>query len=217
MSYATLDQLKTYVGIPTADTADDQTLQQALDAASGQIEAWCDRIFRADQTPTTRYYNTWPAGNFQPGRFFGSWTGYVDIDPLSATTGLVVKTDDAADGTYATTWTLDTDYRLEPVNATLKVPPQPWTRLVAMGRRYFPKLYYRPGVQVTGTFGWPGSAPAEVIEATLIQASRLWKRKDAPFGVAGSVEFGSEIRLLNELDRDAQNLLAKYRRSWWVA
>jgi hypothetical protein len=202
MAYATLNELKGFVGIPTADTADDTTLQSALDSASAQVDAFCDRVF-TDGSVTTRLYTV-------------SDTGRLDIDPISSTTGLVVKTDDNADGTFETTWTLDTDFRLEPINAAAF--GEPWTRLSVLGTRWFPKIQYRPGVQVTAKFGWPGgTAPAPVKHATLIQASRLWLRKNAPFGVAGSVEFGSEVRLLAKLDPDVESLLRPYRRNWWVA
>ena len=202
MPYATLVELKGFVGIPAADTGDDATLTLALDSASAQVDHFCDRTFGADATPTTRFY------------FAGNDTGRLDVDPISTTTGLVIATDENDDGTFETTWTA-ADYRLEPVNAA--AAGEPWTRIVALGSRWFPRLAYRPGISVTARFGWPGGvAPAPVRHATLIQASRLWKRKDAPFGVAGSVEFGSEMRLLAKLDPDVESLLRPYRRQWWV-
>jgi hypothetical protein len=202
MAYATLVELKTFVGIPTADTADDTALQLALDASTTQVEGFTDRVFTADSVATTRDYMV-------------TDTGRLDVDPISTLTGLIVATDDNGDGTYETTWAAS-DYRAEPINAS--AAGVPWDRIVALGTRWFPKNTYRPTVRVTAKFGWPGgTVPQAVKLATLIQASRLFKRKDAPFGVAGSVEFGSEMRLLNELDRDAQNLLRPYRRNWWVA
>lgn len=203
MAYATLTELKGFVGIPDADTVDNTTLTLALDSASLQVDHYCDRTFTADSDPTVRVYSP-----------VDSWR--LDVDPISTTTGLVVKTDDNNDGTYETTWTLNTHYRLDPANAPSA--SEPWTRLTALGARWFPRLRYRPGVQVTARFGWPGGvAPTPVKQATLIQASRIWKRKDAPFGVAGSVEFGSEMRLLSKLDPDVEMLLRPYRRNWWVA
>lgn len=202
MAYATLAELKGFVGIPTADTADDVTLQLALDAASDQVDRFCDRTFAQDATATVRYYSP-------------TETGRLEVDPISTLTGLIVATDADGDGTYETTWTVGTDYRLEPINAAAQ--GRPWTTLVALGTRWFPRLSYRPSTSVTAKFGWPGGvAPASVKEATLLQSARLWKRKDAPFGVAGSVEFGSEVRLLAKLDPDVESLLRPYRRNWWV-
>lgn len=198
--YASLAELKAYVGIPDADVADDDVLEVALDSASAQIDAFCDRTFLADGTVTTREYMV-------------TATGQLDVDPISSETGLVVEVDNDNDGTFETAWTIGTDFRLEPINA--EAAGMPWTRLVSLGARWFPRLAYRPGVRVTAKFGWPGgTAPAPIKNATLIQASRLFKRKDAPFGVAGSVEFGSEIRLLAKLDPDVETLVRPYRRTW---
>ena len=200
MAYATLSELKVFVGIPPADTADDAALTLALDSATAQVDGWCDRTFTA--AVATRLYTP-------------DYGDYLDVDPISTATGLVVATDDNGDGTFETTWTVNTDFRLDPANAVAN--GEPFTRLVGLGTRRFWTSQYRPTVSVTASFGWPGGTPpAPVKLATLIQSSRLFKRKDAPFGVAGSVEFGSELRLLNELDRDAQNLLRPYRRNWWV-
>lgn len=203
MAYASKEELKQFVGIPTADVADDTVLTLALDSASAQIDAYTDRTFGDDDTVTSRDYMV-------------TDTGRLDVDPISTLTGLVVATDSDDDGTFETTWTLGTDYRVEPLNAA--AAGVPWDRIVALGTRWFPRLSYRPGVRVTARFGWPGgTAPAAVKHATLIQASRLFKRKDSPFGVAGSVEFGSELRLLAKLDPDVESLVRPYRRSWWVA
>jgi hypothetical protein len=202
MAYATLAELKGFVGIPEADEADDTTLSLALDAASGQVDAFCDRTFAADAAPTTRLYRA-------------SVGGYLNVDPIATTTGLTVESDNDGDGVFEVAWTLDVDYRLEPVNAA--AAGEPWTRIIALGTQWFPRLPYRPGVQVTAAFGWPGGQPPPAVKnAVLIQASRLWKRKDAPFGVAGSVEFGSEMRLLAKLDPDVETLLRPFRRLWAV-
>lgn len=202
MAYATSDEFKVFVGIPPADTIDNAAITLALDAASAQVDGWCDRTFTVDVSPTSRDYMVVD-------------TVRLDVDPIATLTGLVVATDPDGDGTFDVTWAAS-DYRVEPINAA--AAGWPWDRIVAVGPRWFPRNLYRPTVRVTATFGWPGgTVPQAVKLATLIQASRLFKRKDAPFGVAGSVEFGSEMRLLNELDRDAQNLLRRYRRNWWVA
>lgn len=200
MAYATLAELRAYVGIPAADTADDTLLTLALDAAASEIDAFCGRTFTQSAALARVYTATSPTE--------------VDVDPFATTVGLVVKTDDNGDGTYETTWTLNTDFRLEPVNAA--ADGRPWTRLASLGTRWFPRNTYGPGVQVTAAWGWGAAVPAAVKQANLLQAARLWQRKNAPFGVAGSVEFGSEVRLLDELDRDVQRLLRTYRRQWWV-
>ena len=68
---------------------------------------------------------------------------------------------------------------------------------------------------VTAIFGWP-EVPDTIVQATLQQALRLLKRREAPFGIAGSPDFGSEMRLLDKIDADVEVMLRSYRR-WWVA
>lgn len=201
MAYATLAELKVFVGIPDADTADDATLTVALDSASAQVDGYCGQTFTADEEATTRDYDVVD-------------TTQLDINPVSDLTGFELATDTDGDGTYETVWTGE-EYRLEPTNAV--AAGVSWDRIIALGPKYFPRNQTRPTVRVTALFGWPGDVPQAVKLATLIQAARLWKRKDAPFGIAGSPDLGSEMRLLNEVDRDAQNLLRHYRRQWWVA
>lgn len=218
MAYATLAELKGWVGIPALDTGDDTTLQSALDAAQAQIDKYCDRSFGIDGSVTTRKYTPdypYPYPNmYYPARPGPVGATILIVDPIATTTGLVVATDDNDDGTAETSWTLNTNYRLEPVNASNL--GEPWTTMVAIDRAW-PRNYRYPAVSVTAKFGWPSaSVPGQVKEATLIQAASLWKRKDAPFGVAGSVEFGSEVRLLAKLDPFVESLIRPLRRNWWA-
>lgn len=55
-----------------------------------------------------------------------------------------------------------------------------------------------------------GSTPSAIVNACLLQASRFWSRRSSPFGVAGSPEFGNELRLLNRLDPDVEVMLGPY-------
>lgn len=194
MAYVTLADLKVFVGI--GDTGDDATLQRALDASEEQVNTYTGRRFTADGAAVVRYYDALDKG-------------IVSIDPLSSVTDLAVAVDQDGDGTFEDTLTIDVDYRLAPYNALAL--SQPWTSLIAQTGTTFPSGTRR--IRVTGRWGWP-AVPASIKQATLIQAARLWKRKDAPFGVAGSVEFGSELRLLAALDPDVQALLRPYRLVW---
>jgi hypothetical protein len=200
MAYASLAELRDWVGITTpGDTADDAKLTLALDVASALIDRHVGQYFAADANPVDREY---VAVDDQA----------LDVAGISTVTGLVVATDDNDDGTYETTWA-GSDFRLEPANAADDA--RPWTRIVAVGSRLFPTGTGRryPGVRITAKGGWP-AVPAPVKQATLIQAAFIWARKDAKFGVAGSPEFGNELRVETALDRTAQVLLEGYRRPW---
>ena len=71
-------------------------------------------------------------------------------------------------------------------------------------------------VKVTARWGYQdgtsGQAPEDIQRACLIQSIRLFKRKDAPFGVVGPNEFGQST-ILVKFDPDVQMLLDPYRRS----
>ena len=56
--YCTQNELKTFVGIPTSDTADDSLLDDAINAASRQIDAFCGRYFYADGSTSARKFFT---------------------------------------------------------------------------------------------------------------------------------------------------------------
>lgn len=199
MAYATLAELRAYAGIPADDTQDDPHLQVALDAASEQIDRHCGRSFTLAAVAEARYYTA-------------TSKDYVTVDAFQTTTGLVVETDDNGDGTFETTWTVGTDFDLYPYNAA--AVGAPWSRLVRTGTsRSFPTRARR--VKVTAKYG-PSAVPAPVEQACLLQALRLFTRRHAPFGVAGSPDVGSEVRLLARLDPDVEELLRPFRRRWAV-
>jgi hypothetical protein len=104
---------------------------------------------------------------------------------------LIVKTDEGDDGTYETTWTISTDFVLEPLNGRGRDGSTGWpyTKVVAVGSRYFPIWSRRPSVQVTAKWGWE-TTPAPVVDAVLLVAAESWKLKEAPLGVTGFGDFG---------------------------
>ena len=95
------------------------------------------------------------------------------------------------------------------------VDAKPWPfNAAAAGRPYERLSLPRDGeVEVAGMFGWP-EIPDAVKQACLLQASRFLARRDSPFGVAGSPDFGGELRLLAKVDADVAVILASYRRVW---
>jgi hypothetical protein len=70
-------------------------------------------------------------------------------------------------------------------------------------------------VGIVAPWGWP-AFPSGVPFAARLQASRFVMRRDSPFGVVGSPNDGSELRLLSKVDPDVAVSLAGYRR-WWAA
>ena len=188
MSYATLAELKSALRI--TDTVDDVLLQLALDTADDQINGHCDRTF-LDSGATTP-------------RSFRYYDKYAPIDDFSTTTGLVVS--------VAGSTLLADDYQVLPRNAP------------AYGRPFYSILFDVPPINftfteepitVTARWGW-ATVPVAVREASLLQASRTFSRRLSPYGIAGSPETGSELRLLARLDPDVQLALAPYVKVWGV-
>jgi hypothetical protein len=195
MSYATLAEFKSAIGIGTADTTDDTALQSVLDATDALIDLYTDRKQGFGTATETRYYT---AQDYS----------YVLTDDLVSVTTL--QTDDNGDGTYETTWTAGTDFVLAPGNANLD--GWPYTEIDASVNwpRNFPRGVYR-GVKVVGVFGWP-AVPNAVKQAAIIQAGAVWSSRTSPFGVIGSQDLGGILRQARALHPEAQVLLEAYRK-----
>jgi hypothetical protein len=193
MSYATLAEFKSAIGI--SDSADDQALQSVLDATDALIDLYTDRKQGFGTATETRYYT---AEDYK----------YVLVDDLVSITTLT--TDDDGNGTYETTWTVNTDYNLAPGNAALDGWPYNEIDVSVTWPRNFPRDVYR-GVKVVGVFGWP-SVPQAVKQAAIIQAGAVWMSRSAPAAVVGSADLGGLIRMTRALHPEAQVLLEAYRK-----
>jgi hypothetical protein len=197
--YTDLTTIKDYLAI-TVSTYDTQ-LSNAVNAASRAVDGYCGQRFWLDAGTVTRYYR--PINGVT-----------CETDPISTTTGLTVAVDLTGYGNYDIPLTYNTDYVLEPQNALLDYPARPYREitLVLGTRAYFPPSNNtrRPAVKVTATFGWP-AIPDDVVQATLIKASRLFHRKDSPQGVVGmGADFGP-VRISTREDPDVVGLLGDYR------
>lgn len=164
------------------DSDDDAQLAPAISAASRAIDRHCRRQFGLVAAPEARYY--------RPRWDSRRCTWVVDTDDLMTVTGLLVDGEVVASPV------------LLPRNAGAE--GRPWMALVLDGTP-------SSEVAVTARWGWT-AVPEAVKEACMLQASRLFKRRVAPFGIAGSPGEGSEIRLLAKLDPDVVVSLEAYRR-----
>jgi hypothetical protein len=202
--YITLAQLKDSLRI--TDTVDDAMLGFAITAASRAIDQHCGRQFGQLAAPAARYYE--PRWDRRQTRWL------IPIDDLMTTTGLAIATDVNDDGTWGTALVLNTDVSLFPWNAA--ADGLQWTALAGGKSVTFSPpstVLFDRTVRVTAQWGW-SAVPSVVVQATLIQASRFFKRRDAPFGIAGSPDMGSELRLLAKVDPDVQLVLDPVRRLW---
>lgn len=198
-NYATLNEIKAALRIGTADNFDDDLITNCAGAASRLIDGYCNRKFWSSGTAQTRTYT---AGN----------EFVCQIDDIAGT-AITLKSSTLGDGNFDVTWTTS-DYQLEPLNGNLDGLDWAYDRIRAIGDYLFPTLNANYGeqalVQLTAVFGWP-SIPEPVKQATIIQASRIFKRYDSPLGVAGFGDLGA-IRVSRFLDPDVAQLVEPYRR-----
>lgn len=210
-TYTTLAELKSFARIPSSDTTDDAELNFAIEAASRAIDHHCGRQFGLVAAAEARFYTVRTSSEVgyagvSPNRL--RWA--VDIDDLQTTTGLLIAIDSNLDGTFATTVVVASTTLL-PLNAAPKNRPWQWL--------YLPRdvqnvVTDEGAIRVTGRWGWT-TVPTAIKQATLLQANRTFKRRDSWSGVAGSPEFGNELRLQSVIDPDVAVALENYRRHDW--
>lgn len=189
--YTTLGLLKdSLVSGGDVKAARDSLLQQKIASASRSIDDHCGRRFYLDDEASTRIVS--PRKRARRDRDGDRLL----VDDIGSATGLIVEVGNTTSG-----WSdITSSVELEPTDATAK--RWPFTSLhrtsnwLAVNR-----------VRVTARWGWP-AVPQTIQEATLIQALRLFKRKDSPEGVLGSAEWGG-IRV-SRLDPDVAKLVERY-------
>jgi hypothetical protein len=202
--YCTLAELRAKLTFGAANTASDTQLEQVIEAASRWVDKYCGRRFYGKAE--TRYYT--------------ADDGYeIMVDDLTSVSAL--KTDEDGDGTYETTWSTSA-YNLkygDDYNAGLDGRPYTQIEVKENGSETFP-IAIKRGVLVYGVFGYVAgttaatACPDPVHDAALLVAERIYKRKDAPFGVAGSPALGQQPIRISSLtaDPDISDLLSTYRR-----
>ncbi len=168
--------------------------ERAINATSRAVEKHCmGRRFWRDPSVVVR--------TFTPE--FPTWLTVADI---STTTGLIVRS--GITGTLDTTFTLGTDYRLEPRNAAADGPAYSWYRIVLLGGNRFSSAADAE-VEVTARWGW-SAVPDDVTQAVILRAAQIFKRKESVSGVAGFGDFGA-VRISPRLDPDVVDLLRPFR------
>ena len=195
--YCTLADVKAALRI--TDSIDDSLLETAVESASRLVDGFAGRNFYSAGS-AVRYFT--PEDRI-----------VCEIDDLISLTSLVVSAD--LNAVFDQTWSA-TDYQLEPLNGKVDgLTGWPATRIRAVGDYVFGTNIGEASVKVTGTWGW-SAVPVAVKQATVIQASRIFKRLDSPLGVLSSPDLGY-IRVGTRLDPDVQQLVEPYRLARFLA
>jgi len=193
--YCSLADVK--AALRVTDTVDDTLLEISIEAASREIDGFCERVFTS--STATRIY--------RPTDVFS-----VDVDDLQSITTL--KTDSDGDGVFDVTWET-TDYQLNPLNGIAGGISTPYTQVRAIGEYLFP--IYEPrnvnakeaSIQITGVWGWP-SVPTAVRQACIILSLRQFSRYQSPLGAMGFGDLG--VMRVGRVDPDVEKLLMPFRK-----
>jgi hypothetical protein len=175
-------------------TAHEELMQLAISTASRKVDEHCYRRFWLDPTATVREYN--PDGRTVAISQSGYPSEKLLVDDIASTTGLTVQVG------YGSTWTTidSATYDFAPDNALADF--KPIEGIVRRGASW--TTHPRQRIRVTARHGWP-SIPLAVKQATLIQATRYYLRKDSPEGVMGTAEWG--LIRMSKVDPDVAELL----------
>lgn len=189
--YCTLNELKAATRI--SDNVDDSLLEMAIEGASRAIDSYTNRNFYSSGTAT---------------RYYAPQNSYIcDTDDIIS---LATLTTLDQDDNYTVTWAAK-DYQLEPLNGFVDGFNVPYTRIRAIDDYVFETLGGQATVKVVGVFGYATAVPMSIKQATIIQASRIYKRLDSPLGVAGFGDMGV-VRVSSKLDPDVAQLVDSFRR-----
>jgi len=186
--YLTVAEMKSRMKI--SDARDDAAIERVLKAASRQIDQWTGRCFNQSDASTVKYLTPQLSDVLEV-------PDLVSVDEIAGDNG---------NRAYLTTWAT-TDFDLFPYDAEDRGWPYTEVRTSPASTRAF--VGYPKGMRITGVWGWP-AVPEPIVEATALQAHRLWKRQSAPFGVVGAPELG-QMQTISRIDPDVQILIAPYR------
>ena len=189
--YCTLAELKAALKI--TDNLDDTLLETSINSGSRMIDQYCNRFFYSGSAGEVRY--------FTPNDSITCW-----IDDCQTITE--VKTASVDPTVFDTTWA-SSDYQVNPRNGLANGGYSPITYITAIDNYLFPTYGEQALVKVTGTFGW-SAVPDAIKFATIIQASRLFKRLESPLGVAGVSDIGI-MRVGSNIDGDVAQLINPFR------
>lgn len=187
--YASLTELKLALKIQPTDTTVDVLLNRALSSASKSIDRSTGRRFYLDADASPRTYSAANRLVCDEGQV------RLIVDDIGSATGLTVEV--GSDGTFGPL----TDYETMPENALARERP-----ITSISRPHW-SLSPLSRVRVTARWGWP-AVPDEIAQAALIQASRLYKRKDSPEGITGSADWG--VIRLSRRDPDVYSLIEHF-------
>lgn len=194
--YATVEELKTRLGIDLSDTSRDTELLGKLTGASRRIDGDTGRRFWLDDAATARKLG-------RTGRLVWTDDGERLLVPDNADGDAIV----VEIGTGSSWTTVDTDrWEAGAYQPIADGWPVEW--LLMLDDRW--PVGRGQQIRVTATWGWP-AVPEPIHDACLLLAQRLAGRKDSPEGVSTFADAG--IIRMSRYDPDYEGNIADYIRA----
>jgi hypothetical protein len=193
MAYASLNEVKIYRGMTSANTADDDLLTDLISAAQSQVESYCGRVFEAAAIASTRYYDALEDVSDD------GLTLYLGTDCVSITA--VTNGDDTS--------LTASDYVTEPRNST------PYHAIkLKLGGSYAWTYEDSPenAIEVKGKWAYSETAPAAVRQATIRLAAYMYAQKDASTFDVTALPDAGVIQIPQGMPADVKQILEPYRR-----
>ncbi len=186
MAYATLTQVKDYLGI-TASVSDDNLLNDLILRAEGLIDAYTGRSFTA--TTATKYFS-W---DDMDGQFL----------PLYGDDLLTVTKLTNADGIEIA----PADYKLLPRNETPK-----W--LIKLDESQSWNFVDDDSeISVAGTWGYSATPPADIEHACVRLVAFIYRQKDTAADIDRPMVTGDGVTIMpSNLPADVTRILDRYKR-----
>ena len=189
-AYTTRAVVKTYLGIPSGTSSEDDPIDAAIDAAEAEIDAHTGRTFVVPGSATAKVYR--PMND-----------RVVLVDDIAQTTSLAVKVDGSDDGSYDTTLTITSEFVVDGNTAPYRV-------ICRVDGSAFPRYTSdRATIQITAYFGYGMSIPKAIVQASTVLGARLYQRRSSPLGFQAGLE-GDAVRI-SRIDPDVRALLSGYR------
>lgn len=196
-NYISDSDIKMWMNLQEGNPQTDALTLEIATSISRDIEDHCHRQFNDAGAVSARVY--------EPND-----RHHVIVDDFWTADGLIIQTDNDGDGVFETTWAA-TDYELRPLNGIRNGRPG-WPYWMICRRQGSTQRFYESlsaNVQVTAQWGWQ-SVPDNVIQAAKMLAADTFQMKDNRFGVAGSDQFGTIVKVGQ--NRSAQRRLCNYVR-----
>jgi len=196
--YCTLADIKhpNVLNIDSSDSFADDFIEGIIEAVSRNIDDVCNRVFFADSDETIRYYSA-----YSPTQVF--------TDDMCSPSSDIALDVDLGDGTYGLSFSA-VAFVLAPYNAEQQGIPYSKIEISDKSTYLFP-VRVPKAIRITSKFGW-SSIPKPIINACILQSTRVFKRYATPLGSESMTALGQMTLKIPELDPDVCMLISRYKK-----